>query len=157
MRLTVLWATTKSKSLVLCVSFTPACLASLECTLACTPACLFVNSIIALSLMVVKSLKPKFILFSKTVSFSCIHTEPLYRYCFLVFILIPCISTVILSAYRSLVPVLFSYIVISFMFTTWHAITCLLIPACYHLTPVWYHLSPTMPDTWLIIITTREW
>jgi len=81
----------------------------------------------------------------------------MYRYCFLVFVPISCIGTIILYAYRSLVSVLFSCKVISFMFTTWHAITCLLTPACYHLTLVRYHLSPAMSDTWLIIITIREW
>jgi len=33
--------------------------------------------------MVVKSLKPVFMLFFKTASFFCIRTDPLDRYCFL--------------------------------------------------------------------------
>ena len=92
-----------------------------------------------------------------SIPFSCIHTDLLNRYRFLVFIPILCIGTLFMYTYRSLVSVLFSCKVISFMFTTWHAITCLLTPACYYLTLVRYHLSPAMSDTCLIIITIREW
>ena len=122
---------------MLYVSFTPACLSSLEYTLACRPVCLFVNSTIILSLMVVKSLKPVFILFSwlhrflysywssVSVSFSYIHTDPLYRY-------------------------LFSGIVIydGNIFRAYHL-------TCQYLTPDSCMLSS---DTWLIsLITYHAW
>ena len=69
---------------MLYVSFSPTSLASLECTLACMSAYLPENSTIILILMVVKSLKPVFIPFFKTVPFSCIRIDPLNRYHFLV-------------------------------------------------------------------------
>ena len=143
--------------LVLYVSFAPACLASLGYMLTCMSACLLVNSTIILFLMVVKSLNPIFILFSKTMLF-------------LVFVPIPCIDTVFLCLYRSPVSVPFSYMCTDPMYPycfpvywyllclTWHAITCHLTSACYYLIPVWYHLSPA---TWhitacLVIIIFRE-
>jgi len=46
--------------------------------------------------MVVKSLKPVLMLSYKNVLFFCICTDLLYRYCFLIFVLISCISTVLL-------------------------------------------------------------
>ena len=55
---------------------------SLGCTLDCMPTCLLDKSTIILFLMIVKSMKPVLIVFSKIVSFSCIHTDPLYRYYF---------------------------------------------------------------------------
>ena len=75
--------------------------------------------------------------FSKSYYFFCIRTETLYQYCF-------CICTVLL--YRYCFPVL------------WYLLNYYLTPTlnCYYLTPVWYHLSPTILNTWhtwLIIIT----
>ena len=125
--------------LVLYVSFASACLASLECMFACMPACLF-NSTITLSLMVVKGLKPDLYYFPNciiflysywspiSVSFSCIRTDPLYRFCF------P--DSDIYYAY----------------------LLDVLPPACDHVTPVWYHLTPDScmlsPDTCFISLIT---
>ena len=119
------------------VSFAPARLASLGCTLACMLACLLDNSTILLSLMVVKSLKTIFILFFKMYHFSYTRTGPLYRYCFL-------------YSYRSPVSVLFFYIeymiVISTMplLNTWlmHAITWPLHVITWYLFDITYHRSP---------------
>jgi len=69
---------------VLYVSFAPACLASFECMLACMPAYLLDNPTIILPLMVMKSLKYVLTMFIKTVLFSYIRTDLLYRYCFFV-------------------------------------------------------------------------
>jgi len=99
--------------------------------------------------MAVKSLKSLLILFSKNCTFSCIHTDPLYRYRFPVFVPISCLGTVFLYSYRSpyryYFPVLRYTIVISTMIIT---------PACYYLTLVWFHLSPATwyITTWLVII-----
>ena len=150
--------------LVLYVSFVPACLTLLECSLACLPTYLLDNLTIILFMMVVKSLKALLILFFKTALLFSIYTDPLYRYHFPV----SCCSTVI------------TYCVITcWAFTwrafTWHANTYCAVttwhipPVCYYLTPTcitWHMyditclLSPDTCHAWyltLIIITIREW
>jgi len=62
--------------------------------------------------MIVKSLKPLLVLFFKTVSFFCIRIDLLYRYHFLVSVLILFIGTVFPYSYRSIVFVLFSCIML---------------------------------------------
>jgi len=112
--------------------------------------------------MVVKSLKPLLILFSKTVLFSSIRSGLLYWYHFLVSALIPYIGTTFLYLYQSLVSVLFSCIctdpryryhfpvlwysiVISTVLITWRAITCYVDHlTSIMLTPVWYYLTSDM-------------
>ena len=97
------------------------------------PACLLDNFTVILSLMVVKSLKPVLILFFKTVPFSCIRTDSLYRYHFSIFVLILCIDTVFL----------FSDIYYTYYLT------------CYYLT---HDSCLFSPDTYLIsLITCHDW
>jgi len=105
--------------------------------LACMRACLLDNSTIILNLLVVKRLKPVFILFSKTVLFFYIRTDllywhvctdHLYQYCFIVLWYLLCLPPDM--------P----------LFDTWllHAIT-------WHLFYITYHLpSDILPlDLWL--------
>jgi len=58
-------------------------------------------------LMVVKSLKSLLILFFKTVLFFGVRTDPLYWYCFPIFVLISYISTIFLHSYWSPISVPF--------------------------------------------------
>jgi len=118
--------------LVLYVSFALACLASLGCALASMSACLYINSTIILSLLVVKSLNPVFILFFKTVLFP-------------IFVPIPCISTIFLCSYRFPVSVSFFRIC-----------TDLLYRYCFHVSlytiviSILLILSMLLLDTWLL-------
>jgi len=96
-----------------------------------------------------------------SVPFFCICTDPLFRYYFSVFILIPCFGTVFLYSYRSSISVPFLCIVLynNGYLLYYHLTpdTCYhLTPACYHLIFVYYHLSPAMLNTWLMIIILRE-
>ena len=120
------------------------------CLRTCLSTC---NSTIILFFMVVQSLKPLLILFFKTVLFSCTSTDLLYRYCLLVFILIPYISIIFLYSYRFSVLVLFSDIEIYDIdiYYTYYL-------TCYYLTPDSCLLSLDTcllsPDTYLISLIT---
>ena len=130
---------------MLYISFAPACLASLECLLPRLLACILDNSINSF----IEGCK-EFETCTYTVFQNCIV--------FPVFVSISCIGTVFLYSCRYHVSVPFSYIVLydSDIYCT---ITWNLTLACYYMTPVWYHLSPVILNTWhtwLIIITYRN-
>jgi len=116
--------------LVLCISSAPDLLSS-AWMFAYLLACMLDNLTVILFLMVVKSLRPFLNHFSKTIDFQ--------------------------YSYRSSVSVLISvlcYITVNiYCATTWN-----LIPACYHLTLIWYYLSlaTCYIYTCLVIIILRE-
>jgi len=119
-------------------------LASLRCALASLTTNLLDNLIIILYLMVVKNLKHILVLFFKTVLFSCIRTDLIYRYHFSVFILIP----------ESVSFSVLCYTTINiYCATTWHAITWHLLPVSYHLILDILNTWHLTWHTWLIIIT----
>jgi len=135
------------------VSFAPACLASFECTLTCQLVYLLIQLLFFLDgceefeTCNYSSFQNGIIfLYSYrtpvSVLFSYIHTDLLYWYRFSVCVLI---SWVLLSC-----------IVISFIFTTWHAITCHLTPACCHLTLLvitWhmFYITHQLPPDMLLL------
>ena len=150
------------------ISFAPACLASLGCSLIFLLAYLLDSSINSFIDGCEEFEIFPCTVFKKRYHFPIFVPNLLYRYHFSVFVSIPCIST--MYSYPSPVSVLFFcirtdllyqcyFLVLWYDNDIYHAITWHVTPACYHmthacyhLTLIWYHLSPAILNTWLVII-----
>ena len=131
-----------------CISFAPALLSSAWISLTCLLAYLLNNLTIIPFWWLWKVWNLFLDRFPKIVFFFYIRIDSLYRYRFLVFVLIPSIGTIFLHSYWSTVSVLFFCIV---LYNNGYLL-------CYHLTHDTCLLSPDTclqsPDTCRLLLIT---